>query len=214
MDECRFLVSLFYENRPGYFNRDKSQFLRAFINDLLKWSESKENDHEEIYKEMIKKCNNDFWIKDFGEPKVQIKEGKMSYEDIIYELEENYKDHERFEEMMSDVKSYTDDKFIEWGKNLYSVEFGNNTKLASGLLELVLENLKVNNDIATFVDVANVVASSDGLNDKVWAKELYLTAQNAVEDSASEEALTLAGIAAKVAAKEYMNDKEWAKNII
>jgi len=139
----------------------------------------------------------------WGEKNIH-KKPEMTRKEILNELNDEYKDHEYFEELIEST-----DFFFDLGKILCSQRYGRNIELAKEVFNIAVEE-DLGGDTYVMLELIKNIASSKLLNDKQWAKEIYLKVQNDIE-AYSDDLVVCAEIITK---EEYLNDKKWGREII
>ncbi len=215
IDECHFLLKLYNHDPKEQTNQNLIRLIYPFVEDLTKWLNVGEENHKENYNDLLEKYKDTLNMEKFENPyayapwtdKKKPLRGHMSRKEVFDELNEQYNSHELFKELM---ESFTIDDFNGVGKKLCSEEFGRNLDLASELFNLALEYEYVNLDTLSLLEIIENIASSNILNDKEWAKDIYLKVQNDIEEYPDD----LVKCVKLITKEEYLNDKNWGKEVI
>lgn len=216
INECHLFLKL-YENSPIPKNSHMTSLvIGKFIEYLIEFSESTKNNHEEKFNK-LKKPPENWWplsmdcdLRDpysyapWTQKKIHIK-SQMSQKELYDELTDQYNSHEYSSEL---IESF--DYLHDLGEMLCSEKYGRNIKLATEVFNIVVEQGYIDDDSSIALDIIKNIASSDCLNDKEWAKEIYLKVQSTIEEH-PDNLVTCAELITK---DEYFGDKNWGKEII
>ncbi|MAC83928.1 MAG: hypothetical protein CL624_07315 [Arcobacter sp.] len=128
----------------------------------------------------------------------------MSLNLTIKKIKSIYKNHDKLEEILKDLN---DDICIDyWANKFCNDDFGNNKELSKELFKIYTDTCESSHMLNS---IAYDISKKDILNDKDWAKELYIKAINLSD----EDILCLKAITCNIASSESLNDKQWARSI-